>query len=46
MMMVSDTGTSSILVMLDLSAVFDAVDHFILPNRLRDTVGISVTALD
>ncbi len=35
----------SLLVLLDLSAVFDTIDHNILLNRLENSVGISGSAL-
>ncbi len=41
----SDRGCISLLVLLDLSAAFDAIDHNILLNRLENFVGISGSAL-
>lgn len=41
-----DAGKSVILVLLDLSAAFDTIDHFILLKRLEQYVGISETALN
>lgn len=43
---VADVGSSTLLVMLDLSAPFDTVDHQILINRLIKTVGIKDNTLD
>ena len=45
-LMASDNGLVSVLVLLDLSAAFDTVDHNILLERLEYFVGIKGTALD
>lgn len=39
-----DTGSLSLLLLLDLSSAFDTISHNLLISRLSD-VGISVTAL-
>ena len=41
----ADKGKVTILLMLDLSAAFDTLDHSILLNRLRTYLGISGSAL-
>lgn len=41
----TDTGDRAILVLLDLTAAFDTVDHSILISRLDHCVGIRDTAL-
>lgn len=44
-LMASDNGVVTVLVLLDLSAAFDMVDHNILYKRLEHVVGIKGTAL-
>ena len=41
-----DSGSGAVFVMLDLSAVFDNIDHGILLSRLNSLYGISGDALD
>ena len=41
-----DAGSSAILLMLDLSAVFDTINHDILLSRLCNVYGITDDALD
>ena len=41
----SDTGKPSALISLDLSAVFDTIDHNILISRFQTSFGISGSAL-
>uniref|UniRef100_A0A3B3TA27 Reverse transcriptase domain-containing protein n=1 Tax=Paramormyrops kingsleyae TaxID=1676925 RepID=A0A3B3TA27_9TELE len=45
LLMASDRGCISLLVLLDLTAAFDTVDHNILLDRLEGVVGITGTAL-
>lgn len=42
----TDSGHCVVLVLLDLTAAFDTVDHEILITRLEQWVGISGTALE
>ena len=41
-----DMNKATLLVMLDLSAAFDVIDHKILIDRLRESFGIRHSALD
>ena len=41
-----DVGHASILILLDLSAAFDTIDHDILLDRLKSFIGITGAALD
>ncbi len=45
LLLTTDSGDFSILILLDLMAAFDTVDHNILITRLEQCVGIKVTAL-
>ncbi len=45
LLLASDQGCISLLVLLDLSAVFDTIDHDILIDRLQNYTGIQGQAL-
>ena len=45
-MMSADKGECSVLMLLELSAAFDTVDHRIRIERLSQWVGVSGSALD
>ncbi len=45
LLLASDKGCISLLVLLDLSAVFDTIDHDILIDRLQNYTGIQGQAL-
>ena len=41
-----DTGRSTIIIALDMSAAFDTIDQAVLLNRLKHTFGVTGTALE
>ena len=46
LLIASENGLLSILVLLDLSSAFDTIDHNILLQRLEQSIGIKGTALN
>jgi len=45
LLQILDTGSHAVLVLLDLSVIFDTIDHSILLHRLEKVVGIHGAAL-
>ncbi|NAV92043.1 hypothetical protein FGF77_23825, partial [Salmonella sp. gx-f7] len=45
LLIASDKGLVSVLVLLDLSAAFDTIDHQILLQRLEHLIGLKGSAL-
>ena len=46
LLIASDEGLISVLVLLDLSAAFDTIDHHVLLQRLEHLIGIKGTVLN
>lgn len=44
-MLAADSGKDAILILLDVTAAFDTIDHYILLTRLRQWAGIQGNVL-
>lgn len=45
LMLAADSGKDAILILLDVTAAFDTIDHYILLTRLRQLAGIQGNVL-